>query len=87
MTKLYLPTKQIEVEYGGRTRIVIIPSTGDPIWDRDLEQSAREKTMDELKKLPPILKQTQEKKKEVGGILKEFVEFKKREKEGTKRFF
>jgi len=83
MPKLWLPSKTIEISYGGRTRIIVIPSTGDPIWDRDLEQSAREKTLEELKKMPPREK-PKHSKLEIAEALNDLLKFRKR---NEKRFY
>lgn len=71
--------KRLRVEHGGREREVLIPATGDPIYDRDLEQMAREKTLSELQKLPP--KETpKHSKEETAGALKEMAAWRNRRK-------
>ena len=85
--KLWLPTKRIEVSYGGRTRVVIIPSTGDLEYDRYLEEAQKEKTLEELKKLPPKPERTTS-VANVAGMLREYAEFRNRKRKGDiKRFY
>ena len=49
-----------------------------------LEEAGREKTLDQLKKLPPRPKPAMS-KKEIGKSLKEFIEFAKRKKSGERK--
>lgn len=73
MPGLALPMRRITVTWGNRSRVIYIPSMGDPIWDKDIEDWQKEVTIAQLKKLPPLIQQTPETKKEVAGAIKEFL--------------
>ena len=77
--------KKFDIVEGNRKMTVLIPPTGDKIWDRDLEQMGREKTRQQLKdnqrKLPT------KSKKEVSGALRDYNNFLQAKKECRKRFY
>jgi len=83
--KIWLP-----VSYGGRTRNILIPNIQD-MDDSQLDEIIewqREKTLAELKKLPPKKPIDRMKAKEIGKMLKEYTEFLKRKRnDGIKRFY
>ena len=73
------------IKESGREMTLIIPPTGDKVWDRELEEAEVEKTRDELRKMPP--RPQGKSKEEVAGALKEYSQFIKRQKNGTKKYF
>lgn len=80
MPKYYSGINFFTVKEGDREMRVIIPGTGDKSYDEYLEQAEREKTRDQLQKLPPKpVRKTS--KKEVGEALKEYREFLRRRRE------
>lgn len=75
MPRLWLP-----ISHGGRTRHVLIPYTQN-IDESQLDEIIewqKEKTLDELKKLPPKKPMDEMRSKEVVGMLKEYIAFLKR---------
>ena len=85
MPKLWLP-----LSYGGRTRNILIPYSQN-IDDTQLDEIIHwqtEKTMNELKKLPPKQPMSVMKKKEVVEALRDFTDFVNRKKSGeTKKYY
>ncbi len=85
MARIWLP-----ITYGGRTRNILIPGSQN-IDDNQLDeiiQWQKEKTLEELKALPPKQPISIARKKEIAGILKEFGEFIERKKSGElKKFY
>lgn len=79
MPKIWLP-----VSYGGRTRNILIPNVQN-IDDTQLDEIIHwqiEKTMDELKKLPPRQPMSIMKREQVIGALKEYRDY-QRKKQGV----
>jgi len=85
MSKMWLP-----ISYGGRTRNILIPNVQD-IDDSQLNEIVawqKEKTLDELKKLPPKQPHDVMKAKEVGAALKDYTNYLKRVKSGdSKKYY
>ncbi len=72
MHKIWLP-----VSYGNRKRLILIPDSQN-IDDGQLDEIIHwqtEKTLDELKKLPPKEPVSIARKKEIVGMLKEYSEW------------
>jgi len=86
MAKIWLPVNKFVVREAGRERTVIIPATGDPSYDAYLEEAEREKTAEQLRKLPPRPSATMS-KEQVAGLLKDYIEFINRKKRGEIRRF
>jgi hypothetical protein len=85
MAKIWLP-----ISYGGRTRNVLIPNAQD--IDRsqlgEIIAWQKEKTLDELKKLPEKKPVDIAKAREIGAQLNEFHKFLKRKaSDGNKKYF
>jgi len=78
---LLLPVRTIKVVWGNRSRDVMIVKTGDKIWDSELEEWARERTLEQLKKLPPLPIHSVEHKKEVANAMKEFNEWRRKKRD------
>lgn len=74
MALIWLP-----ISYGGRTRNVLIPYSHnvDDGQLREIVDWQKEKTVNDLKKLPPKPKSVMS-KKEVAGALKQYLEYLKR---------
>ncbi|KKN73879.1 hypothetical protein LCGC14_0396810 [marine sediment metagenome] len=70
----------LPISYGGRTRNILIPYSHsiDESQLNDIVQWQTEKTLDELKKLPPKPVRTIS-KEDVGEILKDYMKFLRRE--------
>lgn len=85
MAKLWLP-----IEYGGRKRDILIPNA-DQIDKSQLEEIIewqKERTTEELKKLPPKQPLDTLKAKEIGQMLREYLAFiRKRKETGHGRIF
>lgn len=85
MPKLWLP-----ISHGGRTRNILIPYIQD-IDDSQLEEIIeweKEKTLDELKKMPPKKPIDVARAKEIGAQLNEYMQFLKRKKgDANKKYF
>ncbi len=74
MPRYWPSVNMFTIKEGDRERIVVIPDTGDKQENEYLEVAEREKTANELRKLPPRpVRKTS--KAEVGGALKEYREF------------
>lgn len=87
MPKYWPSVNMFTVKVGDRERTVVIPDTGDIEENKYLEEAEREKTADELRKLPPRPARKVS-RKEVGGALKEYREFLNRRKENVNpRYF
>ena len=84
------PQIWLPIKYGGRTRNVLIPNAQD-IESSQLEEIIewqKEKTLNELKKLPPKKPLNIMKAKEIGKMLKEYIHFlKRKQSDGTKRYY
>lgn len=82
--------KNIEVEGGGRKRSVFLCMTDDEAKDRsfvnEYESANRDKTVEQLNKLPPREK-PEHSKKEVAGAIKEYIEYRDRHREGGKKYY
>ena len=80
--------RRFTVRENNREQQVIIPETGDKSYDDYLEQAEREKTTEQLRKAPPRPELTPSQKRDIGGAIKEFNEFKKRKERGeTPKYF
>lgn len=85
MAKLWLP-----ISYGGRTRNVLIPHTQDIDKSQldEIIEWQKEKTLDELKKMPPKRPIDIAKAREIGAQLNEFMEYLKRKRnDGIKKYY
>ena len=82
--------RQFTVKESDREREVLIVGTEKEMKDKSymdyLESAEREKTSDQLKKLPERPK-SKKSKKEISGALKELSEFRRRKREGTKKYY
>jgi hypothetical protein len=78
--------ESITVKEGDRERTILIPglSRMDKHEAEDIIEWQTEKTKKELRQPKPERKYS---RKEVGQVLREYNEFRKRKAEGTKRYF
>ena len=77
--------KTFDVKEGNREMKVIIPETGDKVWDAELELAEREKTRDQLRtNQRPVSKVN---KKEVGEALKDLKDFYNAKRENRRRIY
>ena len=80
--------RRFTVKEGDREREVIIAGTPEEMKDQShmdyLEQAEREKTSDQLKKLPDKPK-SDKSKEDISGALKELSDFRRRKQEGAIR--
>ncbi|KKN36482.1 hypothetical protein LCGC14_0773050 [marine sediment metagenome] len=82
MTKYWSGVNMFEIKEGDRSRIVVIPDTGDRQENEYLEEVEREKTAEQLRKLPPRATRKVS-KADVGGALSEYRNFLKRRRENA----
>jgi hypothetical protein len=73
-----LNIERMEVEHGGRKRVILIPTTpsSDPGQLREIREWQREKTLSELKKLPP--REPKHSSEDIRGALRERLEYERR---------
>jgi hypothetical protein len=74
--------QNIEVTENGRTQILIVPPMKDKLHQDAIIQEEIQKTREELRKKPPKEK-SKLSKKEIGGQLKEFNDWRKKKERGT----
>lgn len=78
--------RQFTVREGDKERTVVIAGTPKEMNDKShmdyLEQAEREKTSNQLKKLPDKPKSNKS-KEDISGALKELSEFRRRKREGA----
>jgi hypothetical protein len=85
MPKIWLP-----ISHGGRTRNILIPHTQDMDKSQldEIVEWQKEKTLDELKKLPPRKPIEIAKAQEIGAQLSEYLQYLKRKKnDGIKKYY
>lgn len=77
---------EITIEENGRKRTILIPGASDMDSHQleDIIEWQTEKTKKELRKPRPQRKHSKE---EVGQALKDYNEFRKRQREGTRKYF
>jgi len=79
--------KKIIVTENNRQMEVFIPETGDKKYDEAIEQAEREKTAEQLRKMPAKPKSNISNKDRAGAI-KEYIEFRNRQRRGaTKKYY
>ena len=81
MSKVWLPIKQFMVEHGGRRRTILLPIPADADLGqmREIEEWQKEKTLAELKRLPPLI--PTHSNEEIAEALKQFISWKNRRKD------
>lgn len=84
MPTLYVPMDKIVVTANGHTMEVILPLTGDRIWDEELRQWQIEHTKEQLMQLPPGNIMTPERRKLLGQQVKEYLAWQRRAKESSR---
>jgi hypothetical protein len=85
MPKIWLP-----ISHGGRTRNILIPHTQDMDKSQlnEIVEWQKEKTLNELKKLPPKKPIEIAKAQEIGAQLNEYLQYLKRKKnDGIKKYY
>jgi 23S rRNA maturation mini-RNase III len=78
---------KILVEENGKQMEVFLPNTGDAGYDKELKESYIAKTKEQLRKRP-VKEVSKKSKEEQSGALKEFIEFRNRQKtDHPKKYF
>jgi len=71
------------VKEGEHEMEVVIPRSGDLLYDRYLEEAEREKTKEQLRKKPPKVPATPQSKQDLAEATREMLEYRNRKKYGT----